>query len=467
MHRGDVLSGAAFSAVLRSSLVFLLVLAAMATFSIRLIDRAMTEEIRLRILEMEQGLRDIAEQDGLAGFPDLVRAVSRGAGGETFAYAVFAADGTRLSGNIDLRPDPGAWLEVSGTLDTSPRDDDSTEPDRYLLHAVRIGELTLVTGRNTAIMASARVAAIRGFALTGFVVVLAMLAIGFALSRRSQTKLERIESTLNRVSMGDVGARTGLGQGIDQIDRISQRVDAHLERLDRLMQGTRRTAASVAHDLRRPLARATLGLERALARAEAGNDPRGEIEEAQADLARLTSIVATILKIARIEGDASGEMQDVDLRAILDEIAETYQPVAEDAGQSLVYERSESPLLLRGEPEMLAQLAVNLVQNALTHAGRGARITLGAAPGPDGLVLSLADDGPGIPEPLRKKVFEPFFRTDTARTVEGSGLGLPLVKAIAERHGARVRLDDAAPGLRVSVSFPQRPGARPPGAARK
>jgi signal transduction histidine kinase len=295
--------------------------------------------------------------------------------------------------------------------------------------------------------------AIRGFALTGFVVVLAMLAIGYVLSRRSLIKLERIEDALDLVSAGETGARIGAGSDNDQIDRISHRIDARLDQLEELMQDTRRTAASVAHDLRRPLARATIGLEKALAKAEAGQDPRGAIENAQADLTRLTSIISTILRIARIEGGAVGELGVVDLRPILSELAETYQPVAEDAGQTLVWTEPEGPLMVLGDGGMLAQLFINLIQNAITHTGEGARIHLSARAGPEAVQVCVRDDGPGIPEALRERVFEAFFRDDEARTVEGSGLGLPMVKAIVKRHGATIHLEDAAPGLRVRVEF--------------
>lgn len=450
MDRGDILSGAAFTAALRSAAVFLVVLTLMAVFSARLIDGAMTEEIRLLVLDSEAGLlREMADEEVVSA-ADRVALVARAAAGRSLAVALYSGDGQRLAGNLALRPPPGGWLQAPVALDAAGPED-GAEP--YLLHAAALDGGLLVTGRSLAIVDTARRTMIRGFALTGFLVSLAMLAIGFAQSRRSQAKLERIERTLDRVSHGDTAARTGVGAENDQIDRISLRIDSRLDALDELVQGTRRTATSVAHDLRRPLARAALSLERALLRAEAGADPRAEIEETQRDLARLTSIISTILRIARIEGGGVPAMRVIDLRPVLDEVAETFRPVAEDAGQVFDYERPARPLMLRGDAEMLAQLAVNLVQNAITHAGPGARVLLAGRDGAEGVELVVADSGPGVPEALRTKVFEPFFRSDSARTVEGSGLGLPLVKAIANRHGARVALEDAAPGLRVRVVF--------------
>lgn len=458
MDHGDVLSGVAFKAVLRAALVFLVVLAAMAVVSVGLIDRMLTDELKLWIEGMERSVTQIAEEQGETAVPPYVDATSRGPSGATMAYAVFDRTGTRLTGNVDVRPVPGTWVEVTVGPEAAP---DLPAPRRYLIRAVEIEGLTVVIGRSMGAVSAARMTAIWGFALTGFVVVVVMLAIGYLLSRKSQRKLEHIEAVLDSVSHGQTSARIASSEGDDQIERIAARINTHLDQLDTLFQQTRRTAASVAHDLRRPLARATLGMERALAQVEAGEDARERIEHSLADLTHLTSVIEAILRIARIESGNIGEMAPFDLRDLLDEIAETFQPVAEDAAQRLDYARADQPLIVKGDPEMLAQLVVNLVQNAITHAGAGARITLGAgpAPGPEtgrgGVCLTVADTGPGIPETVRNDVFEPFFRIDTARTIEGSGLGLALVKAIADRHGASVRLEDGAPGLRVRVTFPK------------
>jgi signal transduction histidine kinase len=463
MDRGDILSGAAFKAVLHAALVFLAVLLAMAVFSIAAIDRLMTEQVRLRVEEMAQSVSGLTDEETGEGLVDRVQAVTRSAAGRTLAYAVFDAEGTRIAGNSDIRPQHGEWIERPVTLELAPHVSSEQGEETYLLHAIPVNDMTLVVGRSTAYIQLARREAIRGFALTGFVVVLAMLAIGYVLSRRSLGSLVKMSSALDRVSQGEVGARVPLSGRNDQIDRIARQVNAHLDQLDALFGQTRRTATAVAHDLRRPLARATLGLERALAQTEAGEDARDEIEQSLAELANLQSVIASILRIARIESGDVGAMQRFDLREVLDEVAETFAPVAEDAAQTLVYARAETPLMVNGDAEMLAQLVVNLVQNAITHAGDGARVTLAATPGPEGLELNVSDTGPGIPEVLRARVLEPFYRMDDARSVDGNGMGMALVKAIAERHGATLTLEDASsdarsgdsrPGLRVRVVFP-------------
>lgn len=233
-------------------------------------------------------------------------------------------------------------------------------------------------------------------------------------------------------------------------------MNAHLETLSRLTVSTRATAAAVAHDLKSPLARAYMGLGRALARVEAGTDPRAEIEDTQAELERMSGIFDSFLRLSRIEAGADGaQFARVDLGALLEDLADTYQMVAEDNGQSLRYLRSDAgPFTIMGDAAMLQQMVVNLLQNAVTHGGAGSEIELRLERTDGHIRLTVADTGPGIPAAAREAVFEPFHRLDPNRSKPGSGLGLSLVRAIAERHGTKVALYDNAPGLRAEIVFP-------------
>lgn len=446
MGRGDVLSGAAFRAVLRSALVFVAALTLGAYITIAYIERTMMEEARYRVLELHHGILQLSEADNPEDLIPRVDTLIKATAGETLAYSVYSVDGTFLTGNVRIRLSPGSWdvqtIDIEG-----PR----IGIEEYLLHASSIGDKIFVSGVSLKSIEAVEVAMVRGFALAGFFVVLTSIAIGYQLSRRSQRKLEHIEHVLEQVALGDGAARIGVDSHRDQIDRISEKIDKQLIKLDSLMQGTRRASAAVAHDLRKPLARTVLRLEKGLAKAENGEDVRLEMEDALAGLGKLNTIISTILRIARIESHDIGDFTTFDLREVLDEVADTYEAVAEDGGQKLIYERPASALDVFGDADMIAQLVINLVQNSITHSGRGATVRLDAQRRPQGVALSVADDGPGIPEELRERVFEPLYRADAARTTDGNGLGLALVKAIAERHGTRLELTDANPGLRVTV----------------
>ncbi len=444
MDRADILSGSAFKAALWSVVFFVVVLTLGGALAVRGLTNEMTDLLRAQVTDMETTLGFVERNEGAGRLVPAVTALSRASNGRLFVHAIYDAAGVRLVGNIDVVLPAGQW----STLRLDP---DNAGMATYILHAQEVGPYLVVTGRNTDVIALGRQSIIRGFAIAGFIVVLSILVIGYLLSRNSQTSLERMEAALDRVAHGETEARIETGAGNDQIDRIARRINDHLDQLDVLFHQTQRTAASVAHDLRRPLARATLGIERALVRVEAGGDARGEIEQSLADLSQLQSVIASILRIARIESGELGVMKPFDLCEVLDEVADTYVPVAEDAAQHLVYARGDAPLMVYGDPEMLAQLVVNLVQNAITHAGDGATIRMDANTSGGAVNLSVADNGPGIPPDLRARVFEPFYRADAARSLDGNGLGLALVRAIADRHGGTLGLEDADPGLRVTL----------------
>jgi signal transduction histidine kinase len=182
---------------------------------------------------------------------------------------------------------------------------------------------------------------------------------------------------------------------------------------------------------------------------------RTRLEDTRSELGDLTAIFETILRIARIDAAHGTEMTEVfDLGALAAELGETFEVVAEESGQTLVLEsEATAPLRIRGDAGMIGQLIVNLLQNAITHCPKGTFITLALRGTAAHVVLVVSDTGPGIADADRNRVFDAFFRTDTARTTEGSGLGMALVKSIADRHGAAIALEDNAPGLRVTVRF--------------
>ena len=144
----------------------------------------------------------------------------------------------------------------------------------------------------------------------------------------------------------------------------------------------------------------------------------------------------------------------LDLSNTVLDVAEIYQAVAEDAGQSLSCAVPENPVEIAGDPTLLQQLLSNLIENAVRHCPPGSTFSLALERRPDHVRLTVTDDGPGIPTDEAKKVFRRFYRVDKSRASGGHGLGLPLVKAICRLHDATIELSDAHPGLCVSITFP-------------
>jgi signal transduction histidine kinase len=174
-----------------------------------------------------------------------------------------------------------------------------------------------------------------------------------------------------------------------------------------------------------------------------------------------------LLRITQIEAGARrAHFSDVDLAAILADVADIYEPVAEEEGDRLeAAVDAEGPVVMHGDRELLTQLFANLIENAIRHCPRGTRIRVELVRRGDGHVAVVADDGPGIPHDECANVFRRLYRLERARSTPGSGLGLSLVMAIAELHGAGVVLVDNAPGLRVEVAFLKKKGAMHEGTA--
>jgi len=453
MDRGDVLSGSAFTAVLRSAIAFVIVLLAVGWAALAYLEGSL-------LAEQGADMRDrwqILAADHAAEGPDHVVATIQHVrslyktGG--LAMAIFDKGDALLAGNIITLP-AEQGLRV-GPLDHATPPPGGNAID-FVYYSGDLDGRTLVVGQRLDLLHQTRGLILRTLAIAGFAVVLFMLTLGYYLSHQSLQRLRQIETTLEKAARGDIAARISESGGTTQIDRVAREVNRHLDRLSRLMATTRDTAAAVAHDLKSPLGRAYLSLGRALDRVEAGDDPRAEIKDTQDELGQMRSMFDTYLQLARIEsGTDTVRVQTVDLDLLLDDLAETFALVAEDANQSLHYLRDASERYeIEGDTGMLQQMIVNLLQNALTHGGAGNRIEL-RLDRQDGRVrFCVADTGPGIPEAAREAVFEPFRRLDPSRSKPGSGLGLALVRAIAERHGATVELSNNAPGLRVEIAFP-------------
>lgn len=299
---------------------------------------------------------------------------------------------------------------------------------------------------------------------TGLILRLALatiavgMVIGLAFSRSLLRQVDAVNKTARAIRGGDLSKRIALTGGGDELENLAINLNAMLDQIERLMTGMREVSDNIAHDLRSPLTRIRNRLTTAMKSDAATKD-----EALQHTLDEAESMIATfnaLLSIARIEsGEGAGSMEPVDLVAIAQEMAELYEPAAQEAGFELKLHTEPSPPV-RGSRALISQAIANLLDNALKYANGGTWIELSVARGQKGRVaLTVADNGPGIPQKDREHVLQRFVRLETSRTTTGSGLGLSLVTAIARAHEARLALADAepgaaTPGLKVTVQFP-------------
>lgn len=271
-------------------------------------------------------------------------------------------------------------------------------------------------------------------------VLMVVFLIGLTVGTLAQRRLVRINNTLDRLAGGDLRVRTGITKGNDDIADLARQVDKSAAEIERLVAQTRNLSASIAHDLRTPLARLRAHIES----LPDGEDRHAALEEAS----QLASIFDTIMRVARIEAEhGSDRFEQLDLGALITEMAETFGPVIEDAGKTIRFDVAQADTVF-ADRQMLVQVVANLVQNALVHGGD--MIELFA----HHRSFGVADNGDGVPEKQYGEIIKPMVRLDAARGSQGSGLGLAMVRAIADRHGAALELSANTPsGLRVALNF--------------
>jgi len=390
-----------------------------------------------------EGYLEDLETLGPQGFAASIAAAARRRGA---LVLLRTADGSRIAGALAGVP---SGLRGFTTL----RAPDGR--DLRVLGAALPGGLELLVGADLAPVRRAAAALTATLPAAGAVAALAALLLGFVVARRLERRLRQVSEAGQAVMAGDLSRRLPLGGTHDEFDRLAVTMNAVLARIEALVEGLRSTTANVAHDLRSPLFRLRQQLEAAIARPR---EPDADARTLEASLVELDGVLATfsaLLRIAQVEAGLIGAgLEPMDLSALAGDVAELYAAVAEDAGQHLRIALTPNQRV-RGDPALLRQAATNLIENALTHGGPGVQVevSVAAAPGA-GPALRVRDTGPGIPAGERGRVLERFYRLDRSRSTPGSGLGLALVAAVARLHGAELRLEDAAPGLSVTLIFP-------------
>ena len=304
------------------------------------------------------------------------------------------------------------------------------------------------------------------------VLILILGTVGGALLGRNMlNRLDAINRTSGEIIAGDLSRRVPLKGSGDEFDVLSENLNRMLDRIERLMKGLREVTDSVAHDLRTPLNRLRNRLEESAARLSAqGKDQIGanEIERAIAETDQLIGTFNALLLIAETDaGTTRAAMSPLDLREVAADVVELYEPLAEEkrVGLSLL---TSLPAVIEGNRSLIAQALANLVDNAIKYTPSSGKVRIRAAITPDGVDLSVADSGPGIPEADRSRVTERFVRLEASRNSPGTGLGLSLVAAVAHFHHAELVLEDNLPtGLKAVLRFPKTAVRALPGAPLK
>ena len=323
----------------------------------------------------------------------------------------------------------------------------------YRIFAGRVDGYSIIVGLTDADLDDLAEISRSAFLWSVLAVLAAVIVVGAWLATRIQARITEVEAVLHRVAHGDLTARLTLSRSGSDLDQISSAINNALTRLGSLVEAMRQVSADIAHDLRSPLNRLRIRIE-AAAEAEAKGLPvAADLAAAIAESDAISQTFSALLRIAQIEaGTSRQKFTTLDLSAMMQAVAEVYTEVAEDVGMTLIFQTS-GPIMVDGDKELLTQAFANLIENALRHCPPGTVVTCAVEANDGDVRATIRDSGPGIPEAERDNVLRRLYRLEKSRTTEGSGLGLALVKAVADLHHAQLTLTDAHPGLSVSFRF--------------
>jgi signal transduction histidine kinase len=411
---------------------------------------ALQQQMTARIETETAFLREEFRAGGL----DRLLAVvgSRGRGATALDYLLQDPDGRHLAGEMPsvaaLRP---GWT-VAKVLEAS---EDNGRPERVRALVSDLGGgLLLAVGDDLHRMTEVEEAVATAFLWTVGLVVALGIGGGALLSRAFLARVDAISRTAEAIIGGDLARRVPVRGTGDDLDRLAGTLNRMLDRIGALMDSLRQVSTDVAHDLRTPLSRLYQRLEGARLHARSMAEYEAAVDGAVREAEGLLDTFSALLRIAQVEGASPrAGFRDVDLSAVADAVADAYQPDAEEGGRRLAADVAPG-VTVCGDQELLTQALANLVENALRHTPAGTRIGVSLRlDGRAGACLAVEDDGPGVPAEDLPRLTHRFYRGEHSRTTPGNGLGLSLVAAVAELHGAALHLATGAPGFRARLCF--------------
>ena len=370
---------------------------------------------------------------------------------------LFDAQGKPLAGNIAVMP-PGLVTDGQIRRIPDPRPGPESATVMRVLARPVAGDRILVDGRSVTELEEFEGRLIQAFGWAAGLALAFGLAGGAVLSLGSVRRIEAIHRTTRAIIAGNLKQRLPSRARKDDFDRLADMVNEMLDEMERLMSDVKGVSDAIAHDLRTPLGRLRARLERALAREHDAAEYRAAIEGALETLDDILARFAAMLRLAEIEiGRRREGFARTDLGSIVAAVGEFYEPLAEEKGIALVVRPAAEHVF--GDRDLLFEAVSNLVDNAVKFSPPGGAVSLSLGSTPQGPVIEVADEGPGIPPAERTAIFTRFYRADKARGSEGTGLGLTLVAAIARLHGFSIEIPETPRGLTIRICC--WPGAAP------
>jgi signal transduction histidine kinase len=448
--------------VFKLSLVYLVVFAIGAGLVLMRVGMNVKELVDDQIDQtVDAEIKGLAEQYRQGGVRRLVESVERRAnqpGSSLYLVTTFA--GERIAGNVAQLP--VGVLERPGLIETRYARTDGVIAEHRALARIFLlqGGFRLLVGRDLEDRETLRGVMLRALLTSLGWLVLIGAAGGIFVATRVLRRVDAMSASAQSIMNGDLSRRLPQSGSGDELDRLAISLNAMLERIGELMKGMQEVSDNIAHDLKTPLTRLRNGVEEALRSPRPPEEYRAYLERVVEESDGLIRVFNALLMIARLEAGAVQEaMQDFDLAEVARDVAELYDAVAEERGLTLTLD-AETPLMMRGGRELIGQALANLVDNAIKYgaseggAGGANLVKIMAHRRGARIDLTVADHGPGVAAQDRARVVERFVRLEGSRSAPGSGLGLSLAMAVARLHQGALRLEDNAPGLRITLDLP-------------
>lgn len=445
--RPSIARSTAFRLAAYYVLVFLASFLVAGTFAYNMIAAYLSDRLDSQVTERYREIESSFAAGGIDGAIKMIGSHGPAIRGQETVYALIRSDGTMLAGNIAPPAAPHGFSTLAARNEVSPG---------YRLLRRKLGDFDLLVGISYGDTERLRKVALVSFGWTAAVVLAAGLGSGAFLAFRARRRIALLSQKARAIGAGALATRLPVSHRQDDIDMLAAGINVALDQLEATVGAMRHVTTDIAHDLKTPVARLYLTLEEALENVGDDTDSAAKLREALRNVDLITRTFEALLRISQIEAGARrGKFTRIDLAVLVDELHDIYAPIVEDSGRSLRladFDR-HGELPIAGDAELLRQMCVNILDNAIRHTRPGAMIAIACRSHGQRITLTISDNGPGIPAAERGKVFKRFYRLERSRTTEGSGLGLSLVKAIADLHAAEIQLDDNRPGLVVGISF--------------
>lgn len=295
---------------------------------------------------------------------------------------------------------------------------------------------------------------VRASWLVALAVIPISLLSGYFTSRSVVRRLNTISVTAGAIDEGRMDERVPLRGSGDEFDRLSVAVNDMLDRIGALTRNLEGVSVGVAHDLKTPVSNLAGRLQLLERDADDPEAVSGHVAAAEKHIATLLRTLNALLRLGEVEaGQRRGAFATMDISELVEDMADSFQPLFEDADKQLDV-RAQAGVEVNGDRDLLTQMISNLLENALEHARDGANAWIDLSTESGRALLEVGDDGPGLPANAADEVFERFVRLDSSRSTPGNGLGLSLVRAIAELHNGMARVVATEPGAVFEVNLP-------------